>query len=204
MVTYASARPCDGDDEAERQQNFHDDAHDRPLPCMPPGALRTGATPPLPRGLSTADPDPDPRCEIAPPRSPEADRAKSWRHFGDGAIVVLKVLGVAAAFKREAVGEQDEAGLAAEIRADRGERPCPHVRLRVRDPVGEQFQGLGGGEVFGIEPAGDSISRPLSAIVMARQARRARAGTPSAPRRRRGGRNRHGREAAAGCATISS
>ena len=49
------------------------------------------------------------------PRAAEADLIKSWRRMGDRAIVVLEILGVAPAFERELVGEQDEAGFPSRV-----------------------------------------------------------------------------------------
>jgi len=62
----------------------------------------------------------------------------SRRHFGHGAIVILDVLGVAAAFKGESVREKDEPRCVAERRADHGEAHGAHARFGVREAVGDE------------------------------------------------------------------
>ena len=58
--------------------------------------------------------------------------------MGDRAIVILKILGVAPALQRELVGQQDEAGLSVEARANGRKAIGAHVRPCALDAVGEK------------------------------------------------------------------
>jgi hypothetical protein len=80
-------------------------------------------------------------------RAAEANLIKSWRRMGDRAIMVLEILGVAPAFERELVGEQDEVRLSGKSRADGREAIGAHLRPRALDAVGEQLERRDVGEI---------------------------------------------------------
>ena len=61
--------------------------------------------------------------------------------------MVLEILGVAPAFEREPVGEQDEVRLSVKGRADGREAIGAHLRPRALDAVGEQLERRNVGEI---------------------------------------------------------